>query len=331
MKQFWRPMLVYQGVADQDNSGGGVARDILVAVNVVRESNRATSYNTGSQNTETDGQNCPVSVMLGTNTPHDKADGSQDSRHKKGPETVLGLTDAVVPAGKPQGELIGNGTSPVAANGRADDGTGVDGADKTGRPVVGSVGENRAGSSVQDLIPAEVDAVDETGPEDDGELVKGRKEINTAAAICQGNRLPEQAAETKQQESVTGTLDKCCSGDAGIRGDVGENRVLEGHRKSSAKGVDHNHGESQHLAASAPVERVLGIIARTGNKLDSVPHLCACRRRAGNIDEVDGAGHHGRMLNSHPEVCVEVDERALTGESQSSLGTRRNWLTIQGM
>ncbi|KAK4649358.1 uncharacterized protein QC761_0020590 [Podospora bellae-mahoneyi] len=159
-------------VADQDNSGGGVARDILVAVNVVRESNRATSYDTGSQNTETDGQNCPVSVMLGTNTPHDKADGSQDSRHKKGPETVLGLTDAVVPAGKPQGELIGNGTSPVAANGRADDGTGVDGADKTGRPVVGSVGENRAGSSVQDLVPAEVDAVDETGPEDDGELVK---------------------------------------------------------------------------------------------------------------------------------------------------------------
>ncbi|KAK4660347.1 hypothetical protein QC762_0018100 [Podospora pseudocomata] len=271
--------------------------------------------------------------MLGTNTPHDKADGSQDSRHKKGPETVLGLTDAVVPAGKPQGELIGNGTSPVAANGRADDGTGVDGADKTGRPVVGSVGENRAGSSVKDLVPAEVDAVDETGPEDDGELVKddtmsepfaarlgigcpnhqghgskGRNEINTAAAICQGNGLPEQAAETKQQESVTGTLDKCCSGDAGIRGDVGENRVLEGHRKSSAEGVDHNHGESQHLSASAPVERVLGIIARTGNKLDSVPHLCAGRRRAGNIDEVDGAGHHGRMLSSHPE-----------------------WLTIQGM
>lgn len=153
---------------------------------------------------------------------------------------------------------------------------------------------------------------------------KGRNEINTAAAICQGNGLPEQAAETKQQESVTGTFDKCCSGDAGIRGDVGENRVLEGHRKSSAEGVDHNHGESQHLAASAPVERVLGIIARTGNKLDSVPHLCAGRRRAGNIDEVDGAGHHGRMLSSHPEVCVEVDERALTGESQSSLGTRRN-------
>jgi hypothetical protein len=51
-------------------------------------------------------------LLVGADAPDDETDTREDCRDAQGPEALFGLADAVVAAGEPERDAVGDGASP---------------------------------------------------------------------------------------------------------------------------------------------------------------------------------------------------------------------------
>lgn len=138
MKQFWYPMLSIQGVIlnevsvcllleleenlpisnckrhgipNQNHTRHGDTTQLSVAVNKVIDTKRDATGAREGQNAHSNNESKPMDLMSSTHTPKDKGTRHKYHTSEEGPETVLCLHDAIVPAGEFDSEPVAESAS----------------------------------------------------------------------------------------------------------------------------------------------------------------------------------------------------------------------------
>ena len=154
-------------VADDDGNDHTMTTHFTVTVNSVATGHRATKSCSAANHAHGNDGAHPMNVMRGTNTPKDKTGRRKNSIRKKNPKTVLSFRNSIVPTRKFHLEPVrspgGIKTKNEGPNNRRNVGK-----TNLSRCKVVVISENHRGSSIKNVKPDKRNAIDETGPQNNG-------------------------------------------------------------------------------------------------------------------------------------------------------------------